>query len=216
MTVIARQVECPREWTKQRLQGMFPDATILGTNYGYWFFVPETNCLFIDHSWKELVRQVAKHLKGNNVAVPADLNTAMMEEFCSLTGSPLCAEDDKSAPERQRLFMQAGRFLRTITDFVAKGAHFVSQEEAERRSSICAQCPFNHPDMASCTGCAAKTAIAQLARFAIGRSTPLDGSLRTCASCGCKLAIKVHLPIETMNHHDLKDRWHSSCWMRGN
>jgi len=214
MIKIVRQVEIPREWTQERLKGMYPNYTLIGERSGWFYPVEETKVVFIAYNWRELVGRVEKHLKGNGIAISADLNLTMMKVFCEATKSEYCAEEDPNQNAKGRLFEQAQRFLRTINNVVASGASLVSQEEADRRASICAVCPQNQPTDVGCTGCGMKTAIAQMANFALGKSTPLDSQLHWCQVCGCKNSLKIWVDRESMSEKDLADKWETECWMR--
>lgn len=215
MTVIARQVECPREWTMSRIKELYPDFVVLGDKYGYWVPIEETKTAFISYGWNELVRMVSAHLKGNGIHVPADLNLEMMARFCELTKSPACAPDDPYATERQSFMRKSQRFLRAMDDAVMHGG-LVSQEEANRRAALCAQCPKN--DKASfsfCLGCSAQTAAAKLAKMTLGWATPLDDKLKVCKICECSLVLKIWCRRETMDEPEFRELWPKdhACWM---
>lgn len=213
MIIIARTTECPKEWTQKRLRAMFPQAEVVGSPYGWWFYVEQTNVVWVNYGWKDLVKEVYHHLKGNGVTPPGNLELQMMTAYCLNTGSNVCAEDDSDAPDRESFMRQTSRFLGALEDAATHG--LVSQEEAERRAEICSRCPFNLPEKYGvCWGCAAKNAAAKVAKFAFGKATSLDDKLLTCHVCHCRLPLKVWVRKEAMDHTDLKDKWWEECWMR--
>jgi hypothetical protein len=210
--IIISHTEIPK-WTQAKVREWYPGYTVLGSTYGWFAPVHDTKVVFVDLSWKEVMKAVTAHMRGNGVPVPADLSLQLMEEYCRVTGSNACGEEDTTASERQKFMTMASRFLRAMEDAATNG--LVSQEEAERRAAICVQCPYNQAEKFSfCGGCSAKTAAAKLARFALGRSTPLDGDLKTCSVCSCRLSLKVWVRREAMDEPSLRDKWAPSCWMR--
>lgn len=211
--VIIRHTEIPKEWTQKRLKTLYPDAAVVGDNYGYWHHVKQTNVVFVSMDWRGLVKAVVAHLKGNELPVPADINFEMMVEYCYNTGSPNCAEEDGNEGERQHYMTMASRFLRAMEDAVVNG--LVDQTEAERRAEICSKCPKNTDEKFRwCMGCSAQTAAAKVARFTLGRSTSYDDRLKNCSVCHCVNNLKVHVRREAMDYPELRDKWWSDCWMR--
>lgn len=214
MTVIARQIECPREWTKTRIQGLYPDFVGIGDKFGWWIPVEETKTFFVSYGWNELVRMVSAHLKGNGIHIPADLNLEMMARYCELTKSPACAPDDPYATERQSFMRDSQRFLRAMEDAVMHGG-LVDQAEAERRAAICEACPQNQPSKWMwCFGCSVRTAAAKLASMTLGVSTSHDANLKQCGVCHCNLKLKVFCGKEVMSEPQFAKLWPDHCWMR--
>lgn len=72
---------------------------------------------------------------------------------------------------------------------------FCSQEEAERRASICAQCPANSIfSLTSTQRQTDKVMLETTKEF----STANDALLETCGVCGCPLKAKVHFDLESV------------------
>jgi hypothetical protein len=210
--IILRQTEIPKEWTQKRIREKFPTSTIVGSQYGYWFHVEQTNVVFVEMDWRGLVKSVTAHLKGNGHPVPADIDYQMMVAYCAGTNSPACGEEDLTESLRQRYMTMASRFLRAMEDAVMHG--LVPQEEAERRSAICARCPQNQaPAYSVCEGCSAAAWTARVAKLALGRSTSNDHLLRHCAICSCDNKLKVFVRKEAMKYPELEGKWDSACWM---
>jgi len=213
MKKIARMVEIPREWTKARVQEMYPGFTVVGAPFGYFHAVQETRCVFVDYSWGEVLKAVKAHLTGNGLPVPADLNLQMMDHWCEITSSPLCAEEDLLMDERRSFMDMSAQFLRAMQDVAHNGT--VDQAEAERRASICATCDFNkEAQFSQCFGCSAQTAAAKIAKMVLGKSTTKDSLLKYCRVCHCKLDLKVWPHKDSMDTPNLRAKWPSFCWMK--
>jgi hypothetical protein len=182
---------------------------------GWFHQVPETGVVFVSYGWGELKKYVKAHLKGNNIPIPSDLNRVMMEAYCAATDSNVCLENNPYQSEIQRIWDQGTRFFQTVKSTIAAGGKLVSQEEAERRASICAKCPLNQEGLTNCISCKGKSIIADMLGFSIGRSTPIDDQLKVCNVCGCANKIKIWFPRESMLHKDLEPLWpETGCWMR--
>jgi len=75
-----------------------------------------------------------------------------------------------------------------------QGTQFVSQEEANRRAAICANCPravfFSKP----CTGLCRE--LVNVLAGTGDKRTPFDHDLRACGVCGCWLKVSVWFPLD--------------------
>lgn len=212
--IIVRFTEIPKEWTQERLRGMFPGDTVMGDPFGWWYRVADTRCVFVSYGWNSLMKMVREHMGSNGIAIPEDLGRTMMEEYCANTGSVVCAENNPHQTKMQRMWDQGSRFFRTIKQMVTRGESLVPQEEAERRAAICAGCPLNDDGLQNCSTCGAKGFIAEMTGYTIGKSTSQDAALKTCGVCGCVNRLKVWFPVDCMDYTDLRKMWPEHCWMR--
>jgi hypothetical protein len=95
---------------------------------------------------------------------------------------------------------------------------FVSQAEAERRASICANCPMNVTLQFSCGACMG--AVITLMSSIIGnRKTEQDKDLGACLVCSCSLKAAVHVPIEVQREgltNEINQEFDNIkyCWKR--
>jgi hypothetical protein len=95
---------------------------------------------------------------------------------------------------------------------------FVSQEEAERRSSICANCPMNVTLQFSCGACMG--AVITLMSSIIGnRKTEQDKDLGACLVCSCSLKAAVHVPVDVQREgltNEINQEFDKivNCWKR--
>jgi hypothetical protein len=79
--------------------------------------------------------------------------------------------------------------------FLASGKQVVSQQEAERRASICVGCPNNTPFAMPCSGICAE--LKNLVIGIVGQvGTSKDAQLHACQVCHCFLPAAVYLPLE--------------------
>lgn len=121
-----------------------------------------------------------------------------------------CKFVDDSAPaelrkERSFGLAEVWRFVKAMATWTAKGCALVPQDEAERRASICAQCPRN-VDIPACMGC---SGVAAALEALTSRSTTQDDKLKGCEVCGCVSKLAVHFPLETVDTSLTYPTW---CW----
>lgn len=93
-------------------------------------------------------------------------------------------------------------------EFVRSGAHFVGEEEAERRATICRGCKFNYtPNACLCTP------LWKMIAALIPSKRKLEG-LRICAICGCSLQAKVLMTDSVLKDADQGNdfRYPDYCW----
>jgi hypothetical protein len=208
--ILARTTETPK-YNKAYLEQRYPGFTVVGDRQGWFYPVESTKVVFCSVGWKSLVEDVRAHLKGNGLPVDPNLSLSMQEWWCREVDKTNCA--DPVNPSLRDLPALAERFLRTAKDFVFKGGQRVSQEEAERRAAICASCPMNVSGE-FCNTCFLRGMVASTVAMVTGWKTSRDAELKTCGVCGCALKVKLALPVDSMDHKDLKDQWPNHCWMR--
>lgn len=108
------------------------------------------------------------------------------------------------------------RFLVTMKNWLAAGRPIVSQEEAERRATICCgdgivpPCPY----MVRVTGCFNCGEFAELIGMTAGSPmTSKDDKLQSCGVCACILKrAKIHMPLDVMDTRGLK--FPDFCWQK--
>lgn len=164
-----------------------------------------------------LVERMTAVLKGANQPVPPDLDQIILREIAK-TFPDCCYYTDEEAPKRlvKKHFttVDVKAFVKAVEGTITSGG-VVSQEEAEERTNICMQCPYN-VKIGGCEGC---SGIANLVFRIIGaRMTKNLGHLKQCGICGCSLKAKVWVPQDVVkqtanvqnNINDFPD-W---CWVR--
>lgn len=168
---------------------------------------------YLSHAWAyvDWVELQRSHLNANNREIPANLGALMQDQLCQSLPPGWCLYDDPSRPRPSTVLswndVSAG--IKTFTRWIAKGAKFVEQREAERRAVICSRCYLN-VNVQGCSGC--QKAVVEL----VGdRKTHYDTALRSCAVCKCFLKAKVHFPIDTLDTQSEKaqELYPDFCWL---
>jgi hypothetical protein len=104
--------------------------------------------------------------------------------------------------------MQSG--LSVFASWVVAGCKYVSQEEADRRGSVCSRCYLN----SGIQGCAAcHKAVETVVK---GVKSKYDFALKACGICKCLLRAKIHFRMEDLGknkeHQDLYLQV-PHCWL---
>lgn len=106
-----------------------------------------------------------------------------------------------------------------LLDWVGSGGKVVSQEQANARATVCADCPKNELGGIESffTAPAAEKIRKQLAlKNEMELRTPLDDRLGTCTVCLCRMSLKVWVPLEHVVKK-LKPEWRAElpehCWV---
>lgn len=103
-----------------------------------------------------------------------------------------------------------------IADWLGKGGSPVSQETADLRAAICADCIQNDE------GPVLERMVASRVQKFIGLKndmqlkTPSDDKLKTCGVCDCVLKLKVWMPIAMVLSHTSEEElasFPSNCWI---
>lgn len=209
--ILLRTTEVPK-YNKTYIASHFPGYAIVGVREGWFYPIEETKVILVSSGWRSLVDEVRSHMKGNNIPVPPNLSEIMQDWWCKNVSDSNCGE--KPVPGARDLTALAERFLRTAKSFIFNGGQKVPQGEAERRAAICATCPLNSKDGSFCATCFLRGMVSSAVTMASRWTTSKDSELHFCKVCGCKLAIKIHIPTSDMDHKDLKDAWPEHCWMR--
>lgn len=108
---------------------------------------------------------------------------------------------------------------KTLVKWINSGAEAVPKDQAEKRASICSECPLNERgDWLSLFTLPAAEAI----RKEIGRKrewkleTANDHLLGSCEACDCPMILKVHVPIKTILEAlkpEQRQKLHPKCWI---
>lgn len=150
-------------------------------------------------------------------ALPENLDCYFANAICDALPPDRAANEckyvDADAPSNLRAARvlradDVWRFIKAMKNWLLAGGGMEAKEEAERRASICAQCPRN-VDVAGCSWCSGVFA-ASLELLA-GRSTSVDASLKHCEVCGCNNRAAVHFPAAAVDPSLDYPEW---CWKR--
>ena len=209
MLKLTRHVEIPRGNTHKELKVRYPGFQIIGDTNGYAWPVEATKTVVVSYGFKTLIEAVHKHLKANDIPLPVDLERSMNEHACAQFPEN-CQELDPDAERKVSLWMLAKKFFTAVISAATDG--LVSQDEAERRAAICAECPNNKPtEVVICSGCWSANFVREAAEKLSTRHTSLDNKLDTCSLCQYRNRLKVHVKREVMQDKDIQ--WPQWCWM---
>jgi hypothetical protein len=162
----------------------------------------------------DLVWQVESYLAVNNFPPVEHLKAKVIEFMCDNLPSGFC----RKSPANPGMFITLTQ-VKDFTSLLFRRAvassplSFLStKEEAERRASVCSECPLN--DRSRCTVCGGLLAVVR--RLDGRRETSYDPVLGTCRLCGCLLRVKVHVSSEALKAATTKppeDQIPGFCWL---
>ena len=163
---------------------------------GYRFHVAETGQDFQSFVRQQLKEAVVAHLKGNNLTVPADLDAQIEDFTCRYQGGNFCDETDPRYGWLSGAILKF-RVVLAGTEILGKwllaGKPFVAQELADERSEVCASCLYNR-DPQGCATCQWSVLYSTVLKFLGSKRSSRRNALKSCASCGCALQLKVWIP----------------------
>ena len=209
MKALVRAIEIPK-FTKDRIKTICPGYTLIGDPYGWFYPVEQTKVVVVSYGWVTLIDAVKAHMAGNGIKEPLTLELVMGDFICHYV--PDWCEELR--PEREAK-VSAWKMMKKFYRAVEAAWHLgqVSQEEAERRAAICAQCPSNTDQLVDfCIGCSTRDLVGKVTGFMQSKHTSQDAKLKTCARCHCRLALKIWMPKEGMVDPEIQ--WPDHCWMR--
>lgn len=187
--------------------------------------------MIIGGTYDELVNKVTAFRRSNGYSEEsiASIEFEIEDQICSSWpgGCQTGIFSSMTILEAQREFKEA---LKSIGE-----DGFVSQQEAERRASICLGC-HNHvknanytaPSQGGCRGCSKASQVLDATLWKlglkavelisplllIGKSTTMDGQLGQCGLCGCLLKLKIWIKNSAGGFAGKENMWPSFCWMK--
>lgn len=192
---------------------------------GFKFFCPHTG------KWSEsftcvrdLMNHIRKFYEANNWDdAPAEED--VLDELCRLLelhGDDTFCEGSQPQPKDGKIKVSIkalAQGTKVYADWI-KSSQKVSVVEAERRASICVQCPWNvtSNECKSCRGLSRfAVMVGDMAKFVGGLpETSLDKRLHTCLVCLCANKIKVFCPLDIILANiteDQKSKLWERCWI---
>lgn len=184
---------------------------------GFRYTVPETGQYITAWNVENWLDKIKAHLTANNIPIPIDLLAQAEDQLCQLLPPGFCEYEDPSRPKIDTNFgwgdVEQGS--KTLFEWATQGLPLVSQDEAERRAKICANCYAN----IRVTGCgvSCRELIRNIVGWFVKRKTSSDESLNSCGVCHCFLKSKVHVPLEVIEKYDnpsLQPMYPKWCWLR--
>jgi hypothetical protein len=199
----------------------FVDPTTIPPG-GFKYLQKETNATIYAASLHEMLGKVRQHRIANNLPIPIEWKLEIENSMC--TGMPpgTCRHLNRH-PSQDVVLQQPHRPLqmaemlsgvKVLGSWMWTGFQKVDQDEANRRSSICAACPLNQPS-GGCSACASN-AMREAVEQILGRSrTVAHDNISVCHICGCSLKVAVWVPIDLLLKHkpqgEQRPEW---CWLK--
>jgi hypothetical protein len=209
MKTIVRTIEIPK-FTKGRIQALFPGYLLIGDPYGWFYPIEQTKVVVVSYGWPSLIEAVKAHMKGNGIEEPLTLELQMADFMCQHVPE-WCEAISSEKEAKVSAWKMMKSFYRAVEATWHEGQ--VSQEEADRRAAICAQCPKNVDQQVNfCIGCYARSLVSKVNDLLGSKRTSHDAQLKTCSACGCDLKLKTWMAKSGMT--DASIQWAEGCWMR--
>lgn len=182
---------------------------------------PDTGEIIKGDTFKQLYMRTRKHRLDLQLEV-YNLESQLEEWVCSKVGphDEYCRQAESNMMVRKPLkegygFQDVINFTNAVKDTIIHGA--VSQETANDRADVCANCPYNMT-LPGCSTCAGVSRMAANTVFGfLGKKTVRqEDHLKQCGICGCALTAKVWVPRPKDNpqvkkHEEDFPVW---CWVR--
>ena len=209
MKTIIRTIEIPK-FTKGRIQALFPNYSLIGDPYGWFYPIEQTKVVVVSYGWPSLIEAVKAHMKGNGIEEPLTLELQMADFMCHHVPE-WCEEISAEKEAKISAWKMMKSFYRAVEATWHEGQ--VSQEEADRRAAICAECPKNTDKVTEfCIGCFARSLVSKVNDLLGSKRTVHDEKLKTCGACHCQLSLKVWMAKSGMT--DATIQWDENCWMK--
>ncbi len=180
---------------------------------GYRYVHPETGHL--TRAWDENTwfAEAKKHLIGNNLPVPHDLEAQMEDQLCATLPPEWCDQVDPNRPyiSLRMNWSDVKRGVDTYAAWIAGGMQTVDQTESNRRAKICVGCYAN----TVVEGCNACHKAASMLNW--NNKTDYDDQLKACAVCKCLNRAQVHFPLDVLQKSDTQEfqmQYPSYCWKK--
>lgn len=176
------------------------------------FYFMEGQVKLTGGSLPQLKQTVKEHRESNGKDI-GDYEREVEEQICSRW--PTGCRGGKQSFSKMVL-----KFTQVVSNMLKQGWNLEDQAEAERRASICADCPMNLPSKEArkgiCSGCQklSDAALKKLAPTLLqGRVTSHNDKLKTCAGCGCDNSIAIWIPLDVIKRTvETKTAYDPRCW----
>lgn len=173
---------------------------------------PVTGNYLVNFSAKKLVSSVKGFLSSNGREPMTD--EQVESSICEQMGlKPPYCQSSTATPVVGVTFESIANFFVTAKNWITKtGAKLESMEVVNRRAEICATCPRN-ARAGGCSSCDSRLGeiVAMDGILPSGRMPAAGGRLHNCSQCGCRLNLKIQLPLESYSDdHTIYPEW---CWV---
>ncbi len=163
--------------------------------------------------WDSLVTAAKDHRRVMKLPIPDDLVALMEDQLCAQLTPEWCEHRGLPYVETRMSWGDMLDGMNVFKLWAQNGMELVPQEEAERRSDICAGCYLN----VSIPGCGPCHGMARIVSEAVGaKKTRNEHLLKACGVCKCLNSAAVHFPLDILNETDTPARQASYpaefCW----
>lgn len=172
---------------------------------------PVTGSYIANFSSRKLIVAVKGFLSSNGRDSMTD--EEIERSVCKQMGlKPPYCESTTSTPVMGVTFETLGRFFTTAKNWILGGANLVPMEVVNSRAEACATCPRN-VRAGGCASCDERLGeiIAMDGVLPAGRRPDAADRLHNCAQCGCRLNLKVQLPLDS--YKDDTAYYPEWCWV---
>ena len=162
-----------------------------------------------------LLTAITRYRRANGMPVPVDLEDIVLDFTCRGLGG-FCQEVDARYNWLQGTRLRFASVIagtEVLGKWIIAGKPMVPQELADSRSEVCAGCSFNQ-DAKDCQVCAWPVLTRLVSKLLGDRKSKRHADLKACASCGCSLKLKCHIPLEhlkaSFSYGEALPGW---CWI---
>jgi hypothetical protein len=156
--------------------------------------LPEKGMVGMGSDFAMLYRNICEWRRANGWPQGLGLEDEVEQETCLRYPQECIGVDERLIARRHFTISDVATGTRAFKNQVVAGNPLVSQEEADRRASICRACPMNGPIAGGCASCSAGAEL--LGLLVRGRTTPYDDKLSNCRICACFIKTAVHWALE--------------------
>lgn len=178
---------------------------------GGWFFRDASGVKHTANGFNALVTAVVQYRQRNGFPL-GDPTAEVTAQLCSRTPGYCKDSNQVAPPPGGRVPAHLGQKLLDRLSALVREKRFgrikkVSDDEAQRRANICAQCPRQTGLPLTCGACI--TDVEKMRRGILDRE-PIHQGIQVCRVWQDDLQTAVHLETGGSNHSDLPD----FCWRK--
>jgi len=165
----------------------------------------EKGLVGVGTTFEQLLDRVRAYRHANGLPNGLGLEEQLEQEICARYPSA-CKESDPRVPPSEGTVGGADvvRGSKVMLRHWMNNRVTVSQEEANRRAAICANCAWQRTITTGCGGkCGEIIEWLATSGFSVG-TTPYDDRIKSCGVCHCLLKISVWVPLD-LQTKDLSD-----------
>lgn len=167
--------------------------------------IPRSGTTSIDN----VISQAVAYYRANGYVVPSGLRQRIIDECCAKQPPGTCLEDLRMPQAAATVTLGTALEVvwtgtRTLATWLTKGK--VSNDQADKRASVCRACPHNQEvEAKGCRSCGFASRLNQLTNFVAQviqkDRQPWDEGLKSCAVCHCSLSLKCRTTLDSITRY---------------